>query len=674
MKKMNKPFVKVLYDGKRKSSIVWKYFGKLELGEASCDEYLHYCNLCFQKHIHSAYKSFTGMRTHLKTVHKEVLTQEYKEEMIVDVEPKEISISNQEDEKMSFAKATAMWLCTDLLSFSVIEKEEFKNFLMSYENEIGKNLPNSNDVKKALNDIYISAQNFIKEKVASIPKIITLQLLYYTNYNHMVSNLTIAIKYVNNVFELETLTLGTKVIERPHSSIQIGEKITEVLSDYGLDNHILMSSGNHDSTLMNLPGLITNCSSYIDCIGHSIHLIFTSDLLKCPSWIIVQRILKKVKASFGILSYNRDEIITHFPSSQNKEIFGFFNDTFLMIEAVKADEYLLFHENIDQSTTDEAKRHQTFEEFCSRNEAEENECSAFNKSNTRWYLYADMVNAYLTYIFIINLLLVHPSLLVLFKRTDLVMNPIEIQILIQVKIFFDIIRASLSPLQHEKEPSSHYVIVFHNHVLKTLESKIKCQSTSDHMKLVYEEFRAAFIRRIKIHDEYLAAAFLDPLQVYEPYLKRYFESVKETPYTIIKKVMKKYIIEISDDTNEENENNSIPAKRARLEISSLIDRSPATLEASLLSEFTSYSLITQSAKQDQTLGMFWFLNKKKYPTLFKTAKAVLSISPILNRCKQNFSSHEVLRFQNRVTELHAQSMLFIHDNLDLIKAAMLNLI
>lgn len=292
--------------------------------------------------------------------------------------------------KSLFSRRLSVWLCRDLLPFSIVNGEGFKDWMISngYIKDHSE-LPNERTLaNSALNDIFVIAEKRFKEKVADAPEIILCQLDYWTSQNGCVPYITIAIQYVDDNFILHALTMCTEKYARPHSSARTGEIVTATLQKNGLGDRKIIGSGDHGSNLINLPNHVQNCIAYIDCIAHSIHLIFSADMPKHESWEVVSQVLKKIKAAHGALCYRLHELKEHFLQMQKIEINDYLCEIEEMIEAIKADE--IFGPHADILNTNEIVAEEYY--MISSGMAT---YSSFSKDNaTRWFSASDMLNTY----------------------------------------------------------------------------------------------------------------------------------------------------------------------------------------------------------------------------------------------------------------------------------------
>lgn len=67
--------------------------------------------------------------------------------------------------------------------------------------------------------------------------------------------------------------------------------------------------------------------------------------------------------------------------------------------------------------------------------------------------------------------------------------------------------------------------------------------------------KEAFIKRVAIKDEYLVATVLDPAQVHSDYVHTYLEKSNVTALELIKRMVKKYEIQVDENQIQHSLNN-----------------------------------------------------------------------------------------------------------------------
>lgn len=373
------------------------------------------------------------------------------------------------------------------------------------------------------------AEKGYKEILLCSPKTVVLQLDYWTSWNGNVPYITLAIQFINDDFKLRCSTMTTEKFERPHTAARTGDFVVQSMNSVGLGDRQIIGLGDHGSNIVNLPLYVDKCITYIDCLGHSVHLIFSSDMPKEFEWNVIDDVLRKIKNTHGALCYQLHNLKEFFLKAQKEEINEYLLEIEEMIEAIKADE--VFGPHADFLNAAEIIE----DEYAYSSSGLEN-YSAFAKENTtRWFSSYELVKTYDKNFDAINALLAHV------KRLDLKLSPTEFAIMKETKDMFKIMHECLKILQSESEFCSNMVIPFHHSILSKIDAKIDDPSVTE-ISGVYKKLKTHFIKRVKIHPEYLTASVLDPGQANLSYLGKYLEEAKLTHSNLIKDMIQKYNI------------------------------------------------------------------------------------------------------------------------------------
>jgi hypothetical protein len=236
----------------------------------------------------------------------------------------------------------------------------------------------------ALNDVYLMVEKHVKEIVLKAPRTILAQLDFWTSNNGNIPYVTVAIQFVDNDFVLQSSTLTTEKFERPHTSQRVAETLSKVMESHNLSDKFLICCGDHGSNLVNLPNHAEKCISYIDCINHSIHLIFSSDMKKEDCWEVVENVLKKIKSTHGALCYQLYNLKEFFYQQQRDDVMSYLDEIEKLSEAIQADE-----------DTEPFEKDENLVRAFAEITSQQDKFTAFLKPNaTRWFSESNMATTY----------------------------------------------------------------------------------------------------------------------------------------------------------------------------------------------------------------------------------------------------------------------------------------
>lgn len=289
-----------------------------------------YFSLQFPRY--STNSSTSTLRNHVMSHHKEVSLEQKgvqkRTSMVLGGSSQHLSSSNQ---KSIWARRTALWICEDLLPFSVVSGSGFKKWLIrnkyvSNESEIASNVTIS---QSALNDCFSIVMDAFKEKISCAPNTITLVSDLWTSLGKQ-SYLTTSLRYIDNNFKLINVVLSTEPIEHPHTGERIAEAIQGNLASVGVNDRFLVVVGDNGRNIVRIgphynqdrfiPPLLPYCKQYVRCLGHRIHLVLNSDVVKESHFQNVVKLVGMMKRIHGAVAYKMNELRNEYSHLQLKEL------------------------------------------------------------------------------------------------------------------------------------------------------------------------------------------------------------------------------------------------------------------------------------------------------------------------------------------------------------------
>jgi hypothetical protein len=162
------------------------------------------------------------------------------------------------------------------ISYQTIEHPEFRNMLQLC-NPISKNLfPSADTLSNFILTTFLNGQKALKSLLQKLPSKISLTCDGWTSPSNE-SLLGITAHWIEN-YDLKSMILATKLIDGPHSGINLASHLTEVLEKYGIARKIFCitadnasNNGTMAAELNNLIGFDSeNCM--LGCMPHVINL------------------------------------------------------------------------------------------------------------------------------------------------------------------------------------------------------------------------------------------------------------------------------------------------------------------------------------------------------------------------------------------------------------------
>lgn len=273
------------------------------------------------------------MAIHLSSVHKITISSNGKglsnrTSKIFASSSKNLSSAEQ---KTLWARRTTLWLCEDLLPFSLVKGKGFRRWMLSngYISDVSQIASNVTLSQSALNDCYSIIYDALKEKFKQAPKAIVLVSDLWTSLGKQ-SYITITVRFLDFDFKLINVVLSTEPIHHPHTGENIAKIIRENLDNAGLGDRLVVAVGDNGRNILRIgphitqnklmPPLLIGCKQYCRCLGHCIHLVLNNDCVSDDRFQPVINVLSKVKRIHGALAYRMNELREEYLTQQLNEL------------------------------------------------------------------------------------------------------------------------------------------------------------------------------------------------------------------------------------------------------------------------------------------------------------------------------------------------------------------
>lgn len=282
--------------------------------------------------------STSTLRSHIISNHNEISLEEKgvqkRTSMVLGGTTQHLSSSQQ---KSIWARRTALWICEDMLPFSIVSGNGFKKWMVrnNYVANESQIASNNTISQSALNDIYSIVLDAFKEKIADAPSTITLVTDLWTSIGKQ-AFLTASLRYIDRNFKLINIVLSTEPIEHPHTGERIAEAIQENIDRVGVSDRFLVAVGDNGRNLVRIgphfnqerfiPPLLPYCKQYIRCLGHRIHLVLNSDAAKEANFQNVIKLIGMMKRIHGAVAYKMNEMRDEYSRLQMNEFLNTMNE------------------------------------------------------------------------------------------------------------------------------------------------------------------------------------------------------------------------------------------------------------------------------------------------------------------------------------------------------------
>jgi hypothetical protein len=127
---------------------------------------------------------------------------------------------NKNDKKFLLARELTIWVCLDLLPFTMVEKDGFVNFFLRRKIVSSRSdIPHPTTLANAaLDDIYTHSKNMTNVSLsAETPHLITVCYDMWTDSHQQTPYIAVSVQYIDNNFQMQNRLLGLKYFEHPHT-------------------------------------------------------------------------------------------------------------------------------------------------------------------------------------------------------------------------------------------------------------------------------------------------------------------------------------------------------------------------------------------------------------------------------------------------------------------------
>jgi hypothetical protein len=214
-------------------SDVWNYIQKVK--ESDNVVSLN-CSLCEAEYGPST--STGTLRRHLVRIHSSIYTSNHQSEQ---------HSSYTFAEQMHITKKFAEWIVVDLQPFSIVEQEEFKQFVYALDPRYV--IPCRQTIKQEIKSLYKQRKTNIKLEINRFTTKIALTMDVWTsNYNNT-AFLGITMHYISNDWKVKKCLLDFVSIEGSHTATLIVSKLTEVINKFNISSRIISLTTDNGSNM-----------------------------------------------------------------------------------------------------------------------------------------------------------------------------------------------------------------------------------------------------------------------------------------------------------------------------------------------------------------------------------------------------------------------------------------
>ena len=204
-------------------------------------------------------------------------------------------------DKFSHTRMLSKMFCKDIEPFDMVERAGFREYATLLKPNL--EFPTARTVSTSgLTDVYNYYFKKVKQILTEGPQNFSVVVdMWSDNFLHL-SYINLTIHFCKN-FKLCAISLATEVFARPHTSLAVSEKISEILTTFDIKNRsfIAVTDGGKNLIAAMREGDIMR----IDCVAHLLHRFIVHDVMQHPTLVdSIDPLIIKMKTIYRKLKYS----------------------------------------------------------------------------------------------------------------------------------------------------------------------------------------------------------------------------------------------------------------------------------------------------------------------------------------------------------------------------------
>lgn len=201
-------------------------------------------------------------------------------------------------------RKACIWLCRDLLPFSLMENVGFRDFWFNFN--IDTKPPSRSTVsREALDDVYTCLKSKLIEDLDKTSKHGSIAFDAWTDRFRKHSYCTYTYHYMKD-WTICSTVLKTARFDHPHTANSLKDNFRSVANEYSIENKSLVAITDGGLNMIKCLELLN--IERIGCVLHSCNRLIVHDLMKNDSMEPLQKILSKLKKAQRKLCFKHAEL------------------------------------------------------------------------------------------------------------------------------------------------------------------------------------------------------------------------------------------------------------------------------------------------------------------------------------------------------------------------------
>lgn len=538
--------------------------------------------------------------------------------------------------------------CTDLMPFSIVEKDGFKKFLL--QNNVIKSaadMPSADILTRGcLQTVYDETLRHVKQIIQKAPKTVGMTTDMWTDNYVRRSYITFTLHFCTSDFTLHDLVLRTVVFPEAHNAENIKKAINETFEMFDLKEKIVIFTTDQGSNIVKACKLAK--IERFGCVAHGLHNLITVDGIgKCE---VVKNIVDKVKDIIKVFTF-KTSMYEKEAADMNQE--NMTAELELLAEQVNNEEEICFDPLDDEQSDDISDTRTTASSNKPVFTALKRDCP------TRWNSLLTMLNSLLK-----NQVLVERCLTKL-RLFEKILTDDEWQTVNNVARFLEAFKCATEVLSGSAYSTVCMALLFRSEIVSALSPN---DDDCEIVRGIKQRMRSALNHRFPLLELYVVAAMLDPSQRHLAAVQDYLLENDVTAVQLLRKFIIKYVETDSVNASAQmltvalaNDPTEVPYKRAKRDLINKHAQSASYVDQ----ELQQYRCLSVST--DDCLK-WWSMQTRTYVQLSQLARAVFAIPATSAPSERVFSTAGITLSarRSRLLPSNVDKIIFVHDNVKLV--------
>lgn len=237
--------------------------------------------------------------------------------------PRHPTLKSREDrERYLFFRYIVVWICRDLLPFTVVCSQGFNHFWNKFNTKKHLNLPSRTTIAgQALDDAYNVIKKQMNIFLQTAPSHGAITFDTWTDSHRRVGYITFTYHFINDEWDMFSTVLKTTHFEYPHNAEHIKTHLCRLLEEYRLNDKNIVYVTDGGSNVKSVCTLLK--TKRLNCLAHQLNRLIQFDMLDKNKTILkpIVDLLEKLRKIQRALVYKHEELCKIYRRDRDEQIF-----------------------------------------------------------------------------------------------------------------------------------------------------------------------------------------------------------------------------------------------------------------------------------------------------------------------------------------------------------------